>query len=246
MTPLVLSLFPGIGLLDMAFEQEGFCVVRGPDVLWGGDVRNFHPPAGVFDGVIGGPPCQSFSPLSVLVRSNGHTPRFGNLIPEYERVVVEAQPTWFIMENVLTAPFAEVEGYVVSAHVLNNRYFGAEQNRKRRISFGTRDGRPLLVDVALFEAPVSCTTVTSSDGGGVMRGRVPFAVTARHAGHGGKNSKQYVYPYEEACELQGLPRDFLKDAPFTKAGKLQAVANGVPLPMGRAIAAAVRRAFHHG
>jgi len=31
--PLVLSLFPGIGLLDMAFEQEGFCVVRGPDML---------------------------------------------------------------------------------------------------------------------------------------------------------------------------------------------------------------------
>jgi len=30
--PLVLSLFPGIGLLDMAFEQEGFCVVRGPDL----------------------------------------------------------------------------------------------------------------------------------------------------------------------------------------------------------------------
>jgi site-specific DNA-cytosine methylase len=28
---LVLSLFPGIGLLDMAFEAHGFCVVRGPD-----------------------------------------------------------------------------------------------------------------------------------------------------------------------------------------------------------------------
>lgn len=34
--PLVLSLFPGIGLLDMAFEEEGFTVVRGPDLLWGG------------------------------------------------------------------------------------------------------------------------------------------------------------------------------------------------------------------
>jgi DNA (cytosine-5)-methyltransferase 1 len=44
-----LSLFPGIGLLDKAFELEGFCVVRGPDVLWGGDVRGFHPPAGRFD-----------------------------------------------------------------------------------------------------------------------------------------------------------------------------------------------------
>lgn len=44
--PLILSLFPGIGLLDMAFEEEGFCVVRGPDLLWGGDIRRFHPPAG--------------------------------------------------------------------------------------------------------------------------------------------------------------------------------------------------------
>jgi Fe-S-cluster containining protein len=38
---LVLSMFPGIGLLDMAFELEGFFVVRGPDVLWGVDARRF-------------------------------------------------------------------------------------------------------------------------------------------------------------------------------------------------------------
>lgn len=38
MNSLVLSLFPGIGLLDRGFEAEGFCVVRGPDLLWGGDV----------------------------------------------------------------------------------------------------------------------------------------------------------------------------------------------------------------
>lgn len=47
MSSLVLSLFPGIGLLDKAFEETGYCVVRGPDVLWGGDIRNFHPPNGV-------------------------------------------------------------------------------------------------------------------------------------------------------------------------------------------------------
>lgn len=68
---LVLSLFPGIGLLDMAFEEAGFCVVRGPDLLWGGDIRRFHPPAGRFDGVIGGPPCQAFSRLRHLLEHNG-------------------------------------------------------------------------------------------------------------------------------------------------------------------------------
>lgn len=50
---LVLSLFPGIGLLDMAFEQEGFCIVRGPDILWGGDIHSFAAPAGKFNGLIG-------------------------------------------------------------------------------------------------------------------------------------------------------------------------------------------------
>jgi DNA (cytosine-5)-methyltransferase 1 len=69
---LVLSLFPGIGLLDMAFEEAGFCVVRGPDVLFGGDIRRFHPLPGRFDGVIGGPPCQWFSRLAHMVRQSGY------------------------------------------------------------------------------------------------------------------------------------------------------------------------------
>lgn len=58
---LILSVFPGIGMLDRGFEEEGFCVVRGPDLLWGGDIRRFHVPANHFAGVIGGPPCQDFS-----------------------------------------------------------------------------------------------------------------------------------------------------------------------------------------
>jgi len=264
---LVLSLFPGIGLLDMAFELEGFCVVRGPDLLWGGDVRSFHPPAGVFAGVIGGPPCQMFSRLAVMVRANGHEPRFGNLIPAFERCVAEARPGWFLMENVPDAPTPAIDGYAVRDHVVNNRWFadedglGAEQRRTRRFSFGTTDGRRLVWDVALFERPAVAAGVTSSDGGGVMRGRRPFSVTGRHAGrpprvadqrsrvagsvtagHGGATSKQYVYPLEDACELQGLPRDFCRHMPFTKQAKLQAVANGVPLPMGRAVARAVKRA----
>lgn len=73
-------------------------------------MKSFHPPAGKFDGVIGGPPCQAFSSLANLVRARGCEPRYGNLIPEYERVVREAEPRWFIMENVRAAPVPEVAG----------------------------------------------------------------------------------------------------------------------------------------
>jgi DNA (cytosine-5)-methyltransferase 1 len=254
---LILSLFPGIGLLDMAFEQEGFCVVRGPDVLWGGDIRTFHPSAGVFDGVIGGPPCQVFSRLVHLGRARGHVPRFDNLIPEFERCVSEAQPRWFLMENLATAPRPLVQGFVVQAETWNNRYFGGEQHRVRAVSFGSRDGQRLCPDVALFEAPYKQISVVGSQGGYSQTESALFSVTGRHAarvawrapvavtaGHGGAPKKGInVYSLEDACELQGLPRDFTDNLPFRKEAKLKAVANGVPLPMGRAIARAVKRAM---
>jgi len=49
-------------------------------------------------------------------------------------------------------------------------------------------------------------------------------------------------PFAELLRAQGLPLDFLADAPFTRTGKDHAIGNGVPLPMGRAIARAVREA----
>jgi len=142
---LILSLFPGIGLLDMAFEEYGFCVVRGPDTLWGGDIKKFSPPAGKFDGVIGGPPCQCFSRLRHLVEHNGFKTA-ENLIPEFERVVKSAGPKWFLMENVPAAPAPEVEGYAVSSVKLNNRWFGAEQSRIRIISFGVKGDNPVRLE----------------------------------------------------------------------------------------------------
>ena len=101
--PLVLSLFPGIGLLDRAFEEEGFCVVRGPDLLWGGDVDRFHPPAGRFTGVVGGPPCQCFVAYANLNRSIGNRVA-PDKTGEFARCVVEAAPEWFLMENSPNVP----------------------------------------------------------------------------------------------------------------------------------------------
>jgi hypothetical protein len=113
---LVLSLFPGIGLLDQAFEEEGFCVVRGPDLLWGGDICNFHPTHLRFDGIIGGPPCQSWSGLGNVNRARwGDECMMPDRIPEFARCVNEAKPSWFLMENVPQAPAPDCPGYEIYA-----------------------------------------------------------------------------------------------------------------------------------
>jgi len=238
---LVLSLFPGIGLLDMAFEQEGFCVVRGPDLLWGGDIRAFHPPTGKFDGVIGGPPCQAFSRLVHLVRSlYGEAAVKPNLIPEYERVVGEVQPRWFLMENVPDAPEPHVPGYIVKTAMLNNRWLGEKQSRLRRFSLGTRDGLPLLVDgLAALEAMDYEHAVCATAGGR----RVSVALGGTGKVKRSKLPHETTRPIAVMCELQGLPPDFLDATPFTLEGKRTMIGNGVPLPMGRAIAKAVRKAL---
>ena len=170
MTGLILSLFPGIGMLDHAFELEGFTVVRGPDVIWGGDIRTFNPPAGVFDGIIGGDPCQSHSSLANLVRARGQEPSFPDMTPEYRRVVDLAMPAWFLRENTPQAPNIDPAGYDVRSFKLCNSTLdsgdgtGNEQMRKRRFWFGVRAGvAPELrqwIDFALFELPDSVPTVT--------------------------------------------------------------------------------------
>ena len=136
---LVLSLFPGIGLLDRAFEDKGFCIVRGPDLLWGGDVRRFFPPSGVFWGVIGGPPCQDFSGLN---RNPGDYSY--DMLTEYSRIVTAATPEWWLMENVARVPNCVIPGWTHQRLDINNGWYG-DSTRLRHIQFGSRSGRTLHV-----------------------------------------------------------------------------------------------------
>ena len=189
-------------------------------------MRKFHPPSGRFDGVIGGPPCQKFSGLNNLALARGVV--FVNLIPEFERCVGEAGPSWFVMENVRAAPLPKTPGFELHAQIINNRWLGEDQNRERRITFGTRDGRKLHLRPAALESP-----------------RWEHAVTSAHAGERRVRSKGRIarYTVPRALELQGLPPDFFAKSPLTQQGKLKVIAQGVPLPMGRAIARGVKAAL---
>lgn len=153
---LLLSVFPGIDMLGMGFENNGFCVVRSPDLITGGNIRNFTPPTGVFDGVFGGPPCQDFSAL------NRNPTGYGQLmLNEYRRVVATARPAWFLCENVARFPSFEIEGYTQQRFELDLSWF-SEFSRCRHFIFGSLSGK-LLNPIKKIRRQVSGGAVTGND-----------------------------------------------------------------------------------
>jgi DNA (cytosine-5)-methyltransferase 1 len=225
---LVLSIFPGIGLLDQAFEEQGYAVVRGPDLIWGGDVRRFNPPAGKFSGVIGGPPCQVHSTASEIRGTEAV-----DLIPEFERIVAEADPDWFLMENVPGAPLPEIFGYQSKSLVLCDHWVGGLTMRRRRFSFGTKDGRPFPVEQLALQEPEPEHTVMATTW---KRGNSKYVTD--------KGFLRGDLPVEEYGRLQGAPEVAARLKQY-HAGKpfiVHVLGNGVPLAMGRAVAKAVRAA----
>lgn len=136
MRGLILSLFPGLDLFGRAFEAAGWCVVRGPDPVGATDIRDWHVPPGRFDGVIGGEPCQCFSRLAHLIRHNGHEPCFGNPIPEFERVTLEARPAWWLMEQVREAPIPVIRSVAPLVEYAMEVFLSDPQSWRRRFAFG--------------------------------------------------------------------------------------------------------------
>lgn len=241
---LVLSLFPGGGLLDFAFEAEGFTVVRGPDVIWGGDIRRFHPPPGRFEGVIGGDPCQSHTALVSMVRAKGLEPSFPDMTPDFQRVVEESQPKWFLRENVRLAPDIKPAGYDVRVFNLDNSTLdsgtgtGNEQMRTRRFWFGTQGPCPELrqwIDFAMNISLDRVTAVGGHDGIADALGDKAY----RKARAEGEDYKPPHRDLAEMLRLQGLPGDWLDHQPWTMQAKRKIVGNGVAVPTGRALARAI-------
>jgi DNA (cytosine-5)-methyltransferase 1 len=198
--------------------MEGFCVVRGPDLLWGQDIRAFNVPPDRFDGIIAGSPCQDFS----KARRSAPSGAGEQLLEEFRRLVTESQVTWWLLENVPTVPDVRpINPYTIQRFDLSTRECGGKQSRLRHFQFGFKTGGPLIVD---RDDP--------------DRGREDHITLAPccMASEGSRSDRR---SFADFCELQGLPRNF--DLPgWSIKFKYSAVGNGVPIYMARVIARSVK------
>ena len=212
---LVLSLFPGIDLLGRAFSQAGFCVVNGPDLILDQRIEDFRPPPGHFNGVIGGPPCQNYSDAN----RRRDTHEGDRLLIEFARCVYEAQPEWFLMENVRNVPTLQIEGYRTQRLDAYAPDFGSKQTRLRHIQFGSKIGDIIRPRRTKTPRPVTL---------------IPTLTTAK--------TNAADRPGRRLAK-QGFPTLPLR-AP-TPAARRKAIGNGVPLQIGLELARAVTRRSSH-
>jgi DNA (cytosine-5)-methyltransferase 1 len=109
------------------------------------------------DVMVGGPPCQGFSPLGRMNDWEKNDPR-NKLWRHYARILEIVEPKVFVIENVpellRSSEFALLRrrvvalGYDLEYGVLNASNYGVPQNRKRAIVIGSRIGEPSLPDEA--------------------------------------------------------------------------------------------------
>ena len=181
----IISLFSGCGGLDLGFEKAGFQVpvanefdssifetykINHPNThLIEGDIRKVKREdivpfiEGEIDGIIGGPPCQSWSEAGSL---RGIEDARGQLFFDYIRILEEFKPKFFLAENVsgmlanrhseavknILHMFEEV-GYDVTLTLVNAKDYGVAEERKRVFYIGFR--KDLNID---FKFPKGSTT----------------------------------------------------------------------------------------
>ncbi len=163
----VVSFFAGAGGLDLGFEKAGFDVIWANEYdkdIWETYEKNHKKtvldkrsivniPANEVpdcDGIIGGPPCQSWSEAGA---ARGIKDKRGQLFYDFIRILEEKQPKFFLAENVsgmLISKHTEAlegikelfrnagVGYELSFKMLNSCNYNVPQDRKRVFFIGIR------------------------------------------------------------------------------------------------------------
>lgn len=182
----IVSLFAGAGGLDLGFEKAGFNIVWANEYdndIWETYEKNHKntlldkrsiidiPSNDIpdCDGIIGGPPCQSWSAAGL---KGGIRDKRGILFYEFMRILADKKPKFFLAENVsgiLSKTHSEaleniIEmfdkiGYTLSFKLVNVADYGIPQDRKRIFIIGYRKDLNIKFDFTQLKVVKKKTTL---------------------------------------------------------------------------------------
>ena len=204
----VISLFTGAGGLDLGFEKAGFKIAMANEfdkTIWAtyeknhktplirGDIRNIKESdfPDKIDGIIGGPPCQSWSEAGSL---RGIDDARGQLFYEYIRILKTKKPKFFLAENVsgmlasrhssavksILELFREC-GYDISLTMANASDYGVPQDRKRVFYIGFRKDLKVNFKFPAPTTPFSQQKITLKQAIGDLDGKAVPALSQNKA-----------------------------------------------------------------
>ena len=160
----IISLFSGAGGLDLGFKKAGFNIIWANEydkTIWETYKNNHNTPLDCrdirnipsneipeCDGIIGGPPCQSWSEAGA---QRGIDDSRGKLFYEFIRILKDKQPKFFVAENV-SGMLADLHkeavknilhhfenaGYNITVNLVNAADYDVPQDRKRVFYIGFR------------------------------------------------------------------------------------------------------------
>ena len=171
----LLSLFAGAGGLDLGFEKAGFEIVCANEYdksIWETYEKNHKTPLDHrdirkidsselpdCDGIIGGPPCQSWSEAGSLKGINDSR---GQLFYDFIRILKSKKPKFFVAENVSGMlskrhqeavdnfiKLFEEAGYEMHIKLLNANDYNVPQDRLRVFYVGFRKDLNIKFDFPL-------------------------------------------------------------------------------------------------
>jgi len=235
---IVLSLFTGLGLLDMGFREAGFTVLRGPDLLWAWDIRGFNanPLQGKVDGVIAGVPCQY---ASAAVRKKNRC-KYPNLWPEFFRVVDEVEPRWALAECVPGAK-RDVPSWTWDAEIVDFSLLGSAQKRKRLIAWS---GPSIFWKNLRDNGEKWGREWREKVGRKVALGRYRTIHGDAFISRSGKKERGRRLDYEEVLDAFDLSPDWRlpEFAEINRRSTCKMLSQGVPVAAAYALAMAVKEA----
>ncbi|MBE0448945.1 MAG: DNA cytosine methyltransferase [Actinobacteria bacterium] len=163
-----MDLFCGAGGLAEGFRQAGFTSVFAVEhdksaaetyrtnfnhEVFVGPIEKLKTIPVNADIIIGGPPCQGFSPLGKMSPAANHF-KLNKLWKHYFRIVSEVLPRVFVIENVpeilksndfiILKKTARKLGYKIQSKILYAVDYGVPQGRRRAFIIGCKDAEPLF------------------------------------------------------------------------------------------------------